>query len=76
MKKLTLTEIKKIASKKLNYKKVQQFLHCEHCMAKYMKARKANSGISLLSPQEEMNYEFSSYPFQMPDKTIENILVV
>ena len=76
MKTLTKSDIIKIEKTKLNYKKVQQFFHCEHCLTKYLKARKAHGGISLLSPQEEMNYEFSSYPFKMPDKTIESILVV
>lgn len=69
-------EAKKIDKIKLDYNKSSMFLHCKHCMNKYMKEREKNGGESKESPKDAMKYEAASYPMEFPDKHIENILVV
>lgn len=73
MPKLSKKDIIKIMSTKLNKdQKDQFFIHCNKCLEKY-----SNSEERLKrSPHDAMNYEMSSYPFTMPDKTRVGIAVL
>lgn len=74
MKKLTLTEQRTIEAVKLDYNKDQMFLHCKQCVTKLLKSADYKAGLT--SPKEAMSYQASSYPFEFPDGTVENIVVV
>ena len=74
--KLTKKQIIETSKVKLRYKKVNRFLHCDHCLTKYLKARRtAPGGNSPESPRDTFHYEMSSYPFQYPNKVNANIVV-
>jgi hypothetical protein len=69
-------EAKKTHKIKLDYDKAQPFLHCDHCLKLYLADRKKNNGTSKASPRDTFHYEASGYPFEFPDTTVENIMVI
>lgn len=74
--KLTKKQAIKTHKIKLNYKGAGMFLHCKHCLSKYLKARKKNNGVSKESPRGTIHYEASDYVFTYPNGIKANILVI